>query len=125
MSDLLSLNKILRILTVSILAVLGTYWLVGLLYAKSQYGIRLNIPPLIILLILHLIGVVSGCKKSLVGLSIMILFTFLSLIAPYFLAIPFTPSSWMLVSYLALIFLQLVRIFLYSRQKRIQSLQGA
>ena len=108
--------KVSRPLTIFFLTALGVFWLVLWCYFNTKFETELSILPFIILMGLNLIGAFSGYKTTLPRMLCMILFTVLSLIAPYFLNIPFYLSSWFFVIYILLIIIQLAMLFAHLKK---------
>lgn len=100
--------KIISRIFAVFMIVLGGFWLVSSWHFQSNQDIGIYVIPLLVLLCLHLIGAFAGFLSGVGGISGMIVFTVLSLIAPSFLNIPFRPGYYLNLFYFVFIGAQIV-----------------
>ena len=116
-----------RILASLIIIIGGSFWLTSWWYVRFRLGEEMAVLPVIILLILHSIGAISGFRASVDGILCMIIFTVLALIAPTYLNVPFGPTFSIYLLYFGIIFAEflLIAFCLANRRRPISKNSGA
>lgn len=85
----------------------GAFCLVSWWYIKFRLDEEIKVIPLMLLFTLHL-GALTGLQASVGGILGMIVFNVLSLIAPIYLNVPFSPGYWICSLYIMLICAELL-----------------